>query len=395
MPPLDGLRVVDLTRVLAGPYCTMLLGDMGAEVIKVEEPQHGDDTRGWAPFVDGWSTYFVGVNRSKKSLALDLRSPEGAEVLQRLIRESHILVENFRPGGMERLGFGYQRVREMNPALIYCSISGYGHDGPRAGLSGYDPVIQAESGLMDITGSPSGPPTRVAVAITDYLAGLYALQGILLALRHRDVSGQGQHVDIALFDSLVSTLAMPMGIVHATGESPTRRGNEHPSITPYETLKANDGLVMVAAGNPRLWQQLCTALTVTHLLEDPRFATNTDRLRNRCALRSELESALAKHSVDDVIAVLHAAGVPAGRVRTIADAMKDPQLESRNMLLEFAELPGLKVPGNPIKLSETPAVSSHRPPRLGEHNEEILRRLGYDEDAVRELLGSSMAARIS
>jgi crotonobetainyl-CoA:carnitine CoA-transferase CaiB-like acyl-CoA transferase len=385
MPPLDGVRVIDLTRVLAGPYCTMLLGDMGAEVVKIEEPEHGDDTRGWAPFVDGWSTYFAGVNRSKKSLALDVGSPGGAEVLRRLVKESDILVENFRPGSLKRLGFGFDQVHQINPGLIYCSISGYGQNGPRSGLPGYDPVIQAESGLMDITGCPSGPPTRVGVAITDYLAGLYALQGILLALRHKDQSGEGQLVDIALFDSLVSTLAMPMGLLHATGESPTRLGNEHPSIAPYETLKASDGLVMVAVGNPRLWVQLCRALNVPQLAEDSRFRTNTSRLLNRPALKSELEQVLAQFSVDEAIRVLLAAGVPSGRVRTIAEAARDPQLEARGMLLEYPALPGLKVPGNPVKLLSTPADSTQGPPRLGEHNEEILLGLGYSAAEVRAL----------
>jgi formyl-CoA transferase len=289
MAPLDGLTVIDLTRVLAGPFCTMLLGDMGADVIKVEEPGAGDDSRGWAPFVADHSSYFLGVNRSKRSLALDLKSADGADVLRRLLAQADVLVENFRPGSLDRLGFGYDAMRALNPRLVYCSISGYGRTGPRRQLSGYDPVVQAESGFMDITGMPDGPPVRTGIAMTDYLAGLYAFGGILLALRDRDRTGRGQQVDIALFDSVLSTLSMPVGILQATGAAPRRLGNDHAAIAPYETLRAADGMVMIAAANPRLWTQLCTALGLRHLEDDPRFRTNTDRVRNRMALKAELE----------------------------------------------------------------------------------------------------------
>src|SRR5207247_3243588 len=224
MPPLDGLRVIDLTRVLAGPFCTMMLGDMGADVIKIEEPTHGDESRGWEPIVDGWSSYFLGVNRNKKSVALDLKDPAAAAALGSLVAQADVLVENFRPGSLAKLGFGYAEMAALNPRLVYCSISGYGHTGPRAGLSGYDVVIQGESGLMEVTGQPGGPPTRTGIAITDYLAGLYAGQGILLALVDRGRTGLGQHIDIALFDSLMSALTLPMGILQATGQGPARMG---------------------------------------------------------------------------------------------------------------------------------------------------------------------------
>jgi formyl-CoA transferase len=384
MPPLDGLRVVDLTRVLAGPFCSMLLGDMGADVIKVEEPGAGDDARGWGPFVGSWSSYFLGVNRSKRSLALDLKSPHGADALRRLLARSDVFIENVKPGSLEKLGFAWASVHAINPRLVHCTISGYGQTGPLRHRTGYDPIIQAESGFMDITGTADGPPVRAGVAVTDYLAGLYAFSGILLALRNRDRTGNGEHVDIALFDSMLSTLSMPAGIVQATGTTPHRVGNDHPSIAPYEGLRTRDGFVMIAAANPRLWKQLCAAVEVPHLVDDSRFLTNTDRVRNRAALKSELEEAFANYSVDDLIARLHKAAVPCGIVRTVADALGDPQVASRQMLLDFGdpEMGGVRVLGNPIKLSENGAQPNRRPPRLGEHTREILEELGYSAAEV-------------
>ena len=377
MPPLDGIRVVDLTRVLAGPFCTMMLGDMGAEVIKIEEPEHGDEVRGWAPFIDGWSSYFLGVNRNKKSVALDLRAPSSAVALRALVRDADVLVENFKPGSLERLGFGYEAVSAINPRLVYCSISGYGQSGPLAGLSGYDAVIQGESGLMDVTGQPDGPPTRVGIAITDYLAGLYASQGILLALIERQQSGLGQRVDIALFDSLMSALTLPAGLWFATGESPRRMGNDHPSIAPYETLSARDGFIIVGAGNPRLWTQMCEALSVDRLIEDPRFLTNDDRLRNREALKAELHAVLQQKNLDELIDRLRVHGVPCGRVRTIGEALEDPQLQAREMVIAIphAALGSIRALGNPIKLSRTPYSIREAPPGLGEHTESVLKML--------------------
>jgi crotonobetainyl-CoA:carnitine CoA-transferase CaiB-like acyl-CoA transferase len=375
MAPLDGVRVVDLTRVLAGPFCTMMLGDMGADVIKIEEPLHGDESRGWAPTIGGWSTYFLGVNRNKKSVALDLKDEHHAQALQRLIAEADVLVENFKPGSLAALGFGYEAMATLNPRLIYCSISGYGQTGPRASLSGYDAVIQGESGLMEVTGQPDGPPTKVGIAITDYFAGLYAAQGILLAIVDRHRSGVGQRVDIALFDSLVSALTLPAGILFGTGVAPSRLGNDHPSIAPYETLRGRDGLIIVAAGNPRLWAQLCSVLDASALTVDPRFVTNAARLANRDALKAELEAIFANYPLDDLIRRLEDAGVPCGRVRSIAEALNDPQVLAREMVvtIEHAELGDVKVLGNPIKLSGTPSLSMRPPPALGQHTDEVLR----------------------
>jgi formyl-CoA transferase len=377
MPPLDGLKVVDLTRVLAGPFCAMLLGDMGADVLKIEEPKEGDDARTWGPFVGAWSAYFLGVNRSKRSVALDLKTPDGAANLAALIERSDILIENFKPGSLDTLGFGYETMRARNPRLIYCSITGYGKTGPRRHLTGYDPIVQAESGFMDITGTPDGPPVRTGIATTDYLAGLYAFGGILLALYERDRTGRGQHVDIALYDSILSTLSMPAGILQATGEEPRRLGNDHSSIAPYEVLRCGDGALMIAVANGRLWSQLCAAIDRLDLSLDPRFVTNTDRVRNRPALKHEIERAFSAFTVDALVARLTEFGVPCGRVRTVSQALADPQVGPRQMFIPFddPELHGFRVLGNPIKLSESPADLSRRPPKLGEHTEEVLREL--------------------
>ena len=391
MPPLDGLKVIDLTRVLAGPFCAMLLGDMGADVIKVEEPALGDDARGWEPNVGSWSAYFLGVNRSKRSIALDLKKPEHAAVLRALIAKADVFLENFKSGGLDRLGFGYEAMHALNPRLVYCSISGYGRTGPRRELPGYDPVVQAESGFMEITGTPDGPPVRTGIAMSDYLAGLYAFGGILLALRDRERTGRGQLVDIALFDSVLSTLSMPVGVLQATGRDPQRMGNDHIAIAPYETLKARDGMLMIAAGNPRLWKQLCEAIGVPSLASDPRFSTNTDRVRNRSELKAELEQAFGSRTVDELAALLNAASVPCGRVRTVSEALNDPQVEPRQMLLGFddPELNGFRVLGNPIKLSANGAHPTRRPPRLGEHTREILVELGFNDRQIAEILSAA------
>jgi crotonobetainyl-CoA:carnitine CoA-transferase CaiB-like acyl-CoA transferase len=370
--PLTGLKVIDFTRVLAGPLCTMLLGDMGAEVIKIEDPRHGDDTREWAPFVDGWSTYFLGVNRNKKSVAVDLKSPDGVAVVEALIPSADVLVENFRPGTLERLGFGPARARAMNERLIYCSISGYGATGPRRDLPGYDMVIQGESGLMDVTGFPETGPTKVGVAITDCLAALYAVQGILLAHIARSRTGKGQVVDIALLDAAVSILGLPTGIVAATGKSPGHLGNAHPSLAPYEPFPAADGSVVVAVANPRLWSRFCAAVGAEVLEHDPRFATNGDRLQHRAILNERIRDLFKDQKVDSLIDRMTAAGVPCGRVRTIEEVLRDPQLAARQMLVDVAAgTTSIKVPGNPIKLSDVESLPATAPPALGQHTREV------------------------
>jgi crotonobetainyl-CoA:carnitine CoA-transferase CaiB-like acyl-CoA transferase len=350
----------------------MLLGDMGAEVIKIEDPRAGDDTREWAPFVGGWSTYFLGVNRNKKSVAVDLKSTGGAALVEDLVRASDVLVENFRPGTMERLGLGQERVRALNERLIYCSISGYGANGPRRDESGYDLVIQAESGLMDVTGFPETGPTKVGVAITDCLAALYAVQGILLAHITRERTGRGQFVDIALLDAAFSVMGLPTGIVAATGASPGRMGNAHPSLAPYEPYEAADGFVVVAVANARLWSRFCAAVGLEALEQDPRFATNTERLRNRDALNAAIGERFRHETVEALLQRLNDAGVPCGRVRTIPEVLRDPQLAFRQMLVPVpAGDETVVVPGNPVRLSDVRETAPAPPPSLGEHTEEI------------------------
>jgi formyl-CoA transferase len=373
MLPLQGLKVVDLTRVVAGPFATMQLGDWGAEVLKIEEPQHGDDTRAWAPFIGGEGSFFLALNRSKKSIAIDLKTAAGADALRRLIESADVLIENFRPGSLTQLGFSYAQASAINPRLIYCSITGYGQNGPSALLPGYDAVIQGEAGIMDMTGDPAGEPTRVGVAITDYLAGLYAVQGILLAVVERETSGLGQHIDIALFDAMLSVMRLPMSMLLATGHDPTRVGNDHLNLAPYEPLHAKDGRLIVAVANPRLWERFCEAIERQDLRGDARFATNTDRVRHRLALKAEIERTLAQWTVDELTTRLQAKQVPCGRVRSIREALAHPQIAARQTVVaQHREDIGTVETLAPVpKLSRTPANPTLPPPRLGQHTAEV------------------------
>ena len=377
MPPLDGLRVIDLTRVVAGPFCTMMLGDMGAEVLKIEEPKHGDDSRAWAPFIEGTGSFFLALNRSKKSVALDLKTPEGADALKRLIETADVLIENFRPGSLAELGFDYASASALNPRLIYCSISGYGQTGPSSQLPGYDAVLQGEAGIMDMTGARTGEPTRVGVAITDYLAGLYATQGILLALNDRHASGLGQQVDISLFESMLSVMRLPMSVLEATGVTPTRVGNDHLNIAPYEPLRARDGLIIVAVANPGLWVRFCEAMERPGWREDPRFLTNTDRVANRDALRAAIEAVFSEFTVEELTARFQEKNVPCGRVRSIGEALEHPQIGPREILMvqEHPRMGPIETLAPVVRLSRTPASVTLPPPELGEHTKEILASL--------------------
>ncbi len=374
MAPLDGLRIIDLTRVVAGPFCTMMLGDMGAEVLKIEEPTHGDDSRAWAPFIEGAGSFFLALNRSKKSVALDLKTPEGADVLTRLIESADVLIENFRPGSLAQLGFDYATVAALNPRLIYCSISGYGQTGPSSQLPGYDAVLQGEAGIMDMTGFADGEPMRVGVAITDYLAGLYATQGILLALNDRHTSGLGQHVDISLFEAMLSVMRLPMSVLLATGATPSRVGNDHLNIAPYQPLRAKDGLIIVAVANPALWIRFCEAMDRPDWRDDPRFRTNTERVANRIALKAAIETAIERFTVDELTSRFQAKNVPCGRVRSVGEALEHPQVGPRGILMtqEHPQFGAIETLAPVVRLSRTPAEVTLPPPTLGEHTQEIL-----------------------
>jgi crotonobetainyl-CoA:carnitine CoA-transferase CaiB-like acyl-CoA transferase len=385
MAPLHGLRVIDLTRVVAGPFCTMMLGDMGAEVLKIEEPKHGDDSRAWAPLLAGTGSFFLALNRSKKSVALDLKTPDGAAALRRLIEDADVLIENFRPGSLAELGFDYGTVSTMNPRTIYCSISGYGQTGPASQLPGYDAVLQGEAGIMDMTGFQDGEPTRVGVAITDYLAGLYATQGILLALHERHTSGLGQHVDISLFEAMLSVMRLPMSVLMATGTTPSRVGNDHLNIAPYQPLQAKDGLIIVAVANPALWIRFCEAMERPDWRDDPRFRTNTDRVAHRDALKAAIEFAFQSYTVDELTRRFQANNVPCGRVRSISEALEHPQVDPRGIMMaqQHPQIGTIQTLAPVVRLSRTPAEVTLPPPALGEHTREILAELKTQNSELR------------
>lgn len=386
--PLAGLTVLDLTRVLSGPYCTMLLGAMGARVIKIEQPGRGDDTRAWGPpFVGRESAYFLSVNANKESLTLDFKHGDGRAILDKLIERADVLVENFRPGTLTRLGLDYSSLESRHPRLVYCSVSGFGQDGPRSAQAGYDAVIQAEGGLMSVTGEPGGPPYRVGVAIADLVAGLLAAQGIALALFARERSGRGQHVDISMLDGIVSLLSYHASIHLTAGERSGRVGNRHATIAPYDTFSASDGDLFLAVGNDDQFRRFCRAAGLLELLDDPRFATNPDRVQHHGALRERITHVMAHRRRDEWLQVLGEAGVPCGAVRSVPEALSDPQVAARQMIeaVEHAALGTIRVLGVPIKMSETPGRIRTAPPALGQHTRQVLTELGIADSAIDDL----------
>jgi crotonobetainyl-CoA:carnitine CoA-transferase CaiB-like acyl-CoA transferase len=372
MPPLEGFTVLDLTRVLAGPYCTMLLADMGARVIKIERPGCGDDTREWGPpFVAGESAYFLSLNRNKESVTLDFGTPSGRHVIERLLSRCDVLVENFRPGALARAGLDYSTLAPRHPRLVYCSVSGFGQTGPRRGEAGYDAVAQAEGGLMSLTGAADGPPFRLGVPIADIAAGMLAAQGITLALLARERTGRGQVVDVALFDSVTALLTYHASIYLSSGRSSTRLGNRHPTIAPYDTFTASDGEITLAIGNDDQWERF---REVVGLAPDERFTTNRLRVTNRAALESVLAERLRTRTRQQWIERLRAAGVPCGVVRDVADVFADPQVQARDMVVrvDHQTIGPLSLVGVPIKLSDTPGKVRAAPPTLGQHTDAVL-----------------------
>jgi CoA:oxalate CoA-transferase len=367
--PLNGLLVVDFSRVLAGPFAAMMLADLGARVIKVERPVDGDDSRGFGPFVDGRSLYFARVNRGKESIALDLRSADDLEVARRLVAAADVLVENFRPGVMDRLGLGWDEAREINPRLVYCSVSGFGHTGPWRERPAYDAVVQGLSGIMAITGSQDGPPVKPGAPIADLSAGLYAFGGITSALLGRWSTGLGTHVDVAMYDATVSLLEGAALAWLATGQEPGRIGNAHFAIAPFDTFRCADREITVCAANDVLFGVLVMALGLPRLATDPRFTTNAGRHAARHELKASLQAVLVTESAEHWLGVLSAAGVPCGPISDVAEAVGSEQTRARNMVVDAG---GLRVPGNPVKTSAWPdATTRPAAPQLDEHGPTI------------------------
>ena len=386
MMPLDGIMVLDLTRVLSGPYCTMLLADMGARVVKIEQPGKGDDTRAWGPpFLEGESAYFLSINRNKESVTLDFKHPEGRAILDRLVARADVLVENFRPGTLGKLGLDYRTLAPRHPRLVYCSVSGFGQTGPRTKEPGYDAVMQGEGGLMSITGSPDGPPYRLGVAIADIVSGMFAAYGVAMALLARTRTGKGQEVDVAMLDAVAALLTYQAGNFFASGKVPTRLGNRHPSIVPYETFAASDGDFVLAVGNDDQWRRFCA---VAELPEDPRFATNRQRVTAYDELRPLVAERLRTRPRQHWIERLNAAGVPCGSVRNLQELFDDRQLEAREMIarVEHATIGQLRTLGVNVKLSETPGGVRTAPPTLGQHTDAVLQNdVGLGADAIEAL----------
>ena len=396
MRPLENIRILDITRALAGPYCTMMLGDLGADVIKVERPGSGDETRGWGPpFVGapygpypGESAYFIAANRNKRSVTVNIQSDDGKEIIRKLAGMSDVLVENYRTGELDKRGLGYSEMHRMYPKLIYCSVSGYGRTGPYAHRPGYDAILQGEGGMMSITGPIDGPPSRAGIPIIDITSGMFASTAILAALRARDMTGEGQLVDISLFDSHVALLTNVASNYLVGGKPPSRLGNAHPNLVPYDAFSARDGWFIVGVANDKQWGLLCDLLARPEWKTEGSFTTNRDRVTNRDELVAELNQIFSQRNVEDWLEDLARAGLPCGRINSIPEVFSHPQARAREMTLE-AEHPSagtVRLPGFPYKFSETPAEIHIPPPMLGQHTEEVLiSLLNYSQDDVDSL----------
>jgi len=391
--PLDGVTVLDLSRVLAGPWATQVLADLGAEVIKIERPGAGDDTRAWGPpFAEaadggrGEAAYFFCANRGKRSVTVDIADPEGAALVRGLAAQADVVVENFKVGGLKKYGLDYEALAALNPRLVYCSITGFGQDGPYAGRAGYDYMIQAMGGLMSITGEPDGPPMRAGVAVADLFSGMYAASGVLAALYHAARTGEGQRLDIALFEAQAAMLANQASNWFVSGEVPGRTGAGHPNLAPYQPFATADGQVVIAVGNDGQFRALCAALGAPELGTDPRFGANADRVRRRAELAARLQPLVAALSSADCLQRLEAAGVPCGPINTVDQVFRDPQARARGLVVSHRR-PDLKdevrTVASPLRLSRTPARPAGPPPALGADTEEVLgRRLGCSPERI-------------
>lgn len=400
---LKGIKVIDLSRILAGPWASQMLADMGAEVIKVERPKTGDDTRHWGPpFIKAannqqpaQAAYYHCANRNKQSIAIDITQPKGQQVIKDMIAKADVLIENYKVGGLEKYGLSYQQVKLLNPQLIYCSITGFGQQGPYAHKAGYDAMIQGEGGLMSLTGAADGEPMKVGVAVVDVMTGLYSANAILAALLAKTHTGKGQHIDIALLDVQVATLANQGMNYLATGQNPERFGNGHPNIVPYQTFATQNGSLILAVGNDLQFKKFCQAAQCHELASNTLFKTNQQRVENRAALIPILASIIAKHSTDYWVATLEAIAVPCGPVNTLAQVFNHPQVQHRNMVRQLPDENGelINTIASPINLSETPLQYKHAAPNIGQHSEQILTQfLQYNEEQVATLLENDTVA---
>ena len=388
-PALAGVRVLDLCRVVSGPFATMQLGDLGADVLKVEEPSHGDESRTYGPpFPGGESAYFMSINRNKRSCAIDLKSPAGHDLVVRLAAEADVVVENFRPGTLDRLGLSYDVLAQHNQRLILCAITGFGRSGPQADRPGYDLIIQGESGVMDITGEPDGPPVKVGTSIADLVTGLYCAQAVLAALARRDRTGTGGRVDVSMLDAMASLLTFNAGIYFATGTSPRRRGNAHPTISPYETFAASDGWLNIGVANDKFWALFCSVLGRPDLRDDPAYARARDRAANRVALKAVLQPLIQARPRAEWVTALTASGVPCGEIRTVADVCENPQLTDRGQIqaVQHPAAGTVRYVASAIRFDDAPPPPARPAPRLGEHRDELLSEwLGLDTAAIAAL----------